>query len=451
MASEPYAPGAGTGRGARSAVEPLPHTLCWMLSGLRTAAVRALGDGARTEPPPGAPRLLAELAEAPAGRLDYRIPLVGPMKAGKSTLLNAIICQDLLPARGPAMTVLPTHVVPVRSAPPAPPVLTLHPATLAVLACLGALLAAPARRSALTAATRRHPQLAAVAIRVGRGGTPYLPARVTGREAVRGALTEVNDLLRLAALALPQEEMARETGALRAPEVTVPVPWLTSAPAGGRLVLADTPGPDEELRPGLLSPFVAAEVRRAHEVLVVADATRRGSTAEAMTGRLVADEGPGPGATFTVVNRSVPCAPGPDPALPVRTTAHQALAAAGVLWPGEDGDDGAGAAHRLLRTVFPLDWQERTALPAERLHTLARQSWDGSGLPRLMDVHLRDRARSPGGWALAALLARVGEFTGPPTAPPLAPPDGVTVLARRRARLVHAARDHYAGLPIEWR
>lgn len=32
---------------------------------------------------------------------------VAPMKAGKSTLLNAMLGYDLLPARGPAMTVLP--------------------------------------------------------------------------------------------------------------------------------------------------------------------------------------------------------------------------------------------------------------------------------------------------------------------------------------------------------
>ena len=42
---------------------------------------------------------------------ELRAVVVAPMKAGKSTLVNAIIGYELLPARGSAMTTLPTRIV----------------------------------------------------------------------------------------------------------------------------------------------------------------------------------------------------------------------------------------------------------------------------------------------------------------------------------------------------
>ena len=94
--------------------------LSWYLAmtGLRVAADQ-LADpaaGGSELPAENVNRLRALLPanhEADSGRLhdlEYRVTLVAPMKAGKSTLLNAMLSQDLLPARGPAMTVLPTRV-----------------------------------------------------------------------------------------------------------------------------------------------------------------------------------------------------------------------------------------------------------------------------------------------------------------------------------------------------
>lgn len=37
--------------------------------------------------------------------------IVAPMKAGKSTIINAIVGQEILPSRSTAMTTLPTKVV----------------------------------------------------------------------------------------------------------------------------------------------------------------------------------------------------------------------------------------------------------------------------------------------------------------------------------------------------
>ena len=43
--------------------------------------------------------------------LELRMAIVAPMKAGKSTIINAIVGQDILPSRTQAMTTLPTEIV----------------------------------------------------------------------------------------------------------------------------------------------------------------------------------------------------------------------------------------------------------------------------------------------------------------------------------------------------
>lgn len=42
--------------------------------------------------------------------LELRMAIVAPMKAGKSTIINAIVGQDLLPSRNAAMTTIPTAI-----------------------------------------------------------------------------------------------------------------------------------------------------------------------------------------------------------------------------------------------------------------------------------------------------------------------------------------------------
>ena len=44
-------------------------------------------------------------------KLELKMVVVAPMKAGKSTIINAIIGDDLLPSRNAAMTTIPTEIV----------------------------------------------------------------------------------------------------------------------------------------------------------------------------------------------------------------------------------------------------------------------------------------------------------------------------------------------------
>src|SRR5919199_4832026 len=43
--------------------------------------------------------------------LELRMAIVAPMKAGKSTIINAIVGQEILPNRNAAMTTLPTEII----------------------------------------------------------------------------------------------------------------------------------------------------------------------------------------------------------------------------------------------------------------------------------------------------------------------------------------------------
>ena len=62
--------------------------------------------------------------------LELRMAIVAPMKAGKSTIVNAVAGQDILPSRNSAMTTLPTEII--FDAELDQPILTLSPEVLAV-------------------------------------------------------------------------------------------------------------------------------------------------------------------------------------------------------------------------------------------------------------------------------------------------------------------------------
>ena len=44
-------------------------------------------------------------------RMQLTLPVIAPMKAGKSTLINAIAGVNILPSRNTAMTTLPTAII----------------------------------------------------------------------------------------------------------------------------------------------------------------------------------------------------------------------------------------------------------------------------------------------------------------------------------------------------
>ena len=391
--------------------------------------------------------LLPAIHEADSGRLhdlEYRVTLVAPMKAGKSTLLNAMLSQDLLPARGPAMTVLPTRVAVKAGAARQRSALVISHHQLLRLSRLAALIAEPRRREAVAAALQTSPLLQNVADSVARWPSDDSTEVVVGRTAVRERLSEVNDLLRLALNVLPGDDVLKEVQALGALRVYARVPWLDADPAALRLVLVDTPGPNEDLRPGALNGLVSAEVRSAHELLVVADATCLGNEAEASVRQVIRDSLPWPGSDemLIAVNRAderpellelaraedqgrdglapelraiwdrlAGGATGLSPRVEV-TAARQALRAATVLRPADDqveADRDAQAFIRLIRR----GGRTRAQASGQWLKEQAEERWQESGVGGLLDSFLQPRAREPERYRLRALLLKVASALPP--------------------------------------
>ncbi|MFI6851538.1 hypothetical protein [Streptomyces sp. NPDC050416] len=371
---------------------------------------------------------LLDLSRAEAGTPEYRVVLAAPMKAGKSTLLNALLCQDLLPARGSAMTMLPTRVVVVPLGRQRRPVLRLAPHTAAALQELLSRLLHPENEAAVRQTTRGQQELAHV---MGASCQRLAVAPVVGPyrgyRSVRRRLAMLNDTVRLAALVLPAGVLHAAVRDMQAPEVVVPVPWMAQdVHRYGHLVLIDTPGPDETLLSGVLDGLVIREFKDAHELLVVADATRVGSTAEASVRRLVqnARRERGPCGVLVAANRA-DLVRGPVPLRAVQrrvdpfegpadravaTNARLGLSAAGVLWPALSGSPGREheRAAGFLELVFPLDWEE--VAPSVRPAQLRRwctEAWHRSGVAELLDRFVTPLAVRPGFSALARTLAEV--------------------------------------------
>ncbi len=375
------------------------------MTGLRVAVEHLVNaSGTAALPPENVERLrslLPAILQWDSGWLrdrEYRVPLVAPMKAGKSSLLNAMLCQNLLPARGPAMTVLPARVVVEAAAARQRPILIITTQQRVRLA----QLADRRVRDSVATALRRYPLLEGVADAVRRWPPGDLEQAI-GQAAVRQWLADINDLLRLALVVLPGDDIVAGLQAIGALSVYAPVSWLDAdASSVMRLVLVDTPGPDEELRPGVLNGLVEDQVRHAHELLVVADATRRASEAEASVRKLTDSALPWPGwaQMLVAVNRAdmVPELEdllgtgkmiGDDTLLPelraiwdrlsdgvagmsaraVVTAARHGQAAAGVLQPAESqeaADQADQAFRRLIRRARPGRRARRSGVAAHR-------------------------------------------------------------------------------------
>ena len=346
-----------------------------------------------------------------------------------------MLCQNLLPTRGPAMTVLPARVVIEHGSARQRPMLAITNQQRLRLAKLAERLADRGLRDSVATALLCYPLLEGVADAV-RRWPPRDLEQVTGQAAVRQWLADINDLLRLALVVLPGDDVVAEVQAMGALSVYAPVPWLgANASSAMRLVLFDTPGPDEELRPGVLNGLVEDQVRHAHELLVVVDATRRASQAEESVRKLTDSALPWPGwaRLFVAVNRAdmVPeledlLGTGKmigDDALPpelraiwdrladgaagmsarvVVTAARHGQAAAGVLQPAERQEAADQAFRRLIRRAGRAD---ASASP-EWLRAEAQEVWQWSGVPNLIDSFLEPRAREPDGTGCALCCPR---------------------------------------------
>ena len=219
-------------------------------------------------------------------RGELTMTIVAPTSAGKSTIINAIAGQDLLPSRNDAMTVLPTEIVFSREV--TRPKLILDKALMTLLREVWGQLHQKLQRiglkEAVEQATKNDFPRENVIKEILNSSSV---SEVEESNGIQAELIRINDLLRLCGI------FGISTGFLSSlpeiPRIKVPFPPRLSSLKGlglGTLVLVDTPGPSEDKSLDLMN-VVKDRLRASSLVLVVVDYTKIGQTDPAKVKKLV--------------------------------------------------------------------------------------------------------------------------------------------------------------------
>lgn len=214
--------------------------------------------------------------------LELTTSIVAPMKAGKSTILNAIAGQDLLPNRAAAMTTIPTEIVFDGNL--AEPQLILDPEFISIFEETINQLNIKVQtigREAAEHKIQQFPHLRNLLERIQDGNHLSFQAETSGREAIRQSLTDINDLIRLCTWISPRLNPLDRVSQI--PRIETPFVSFDNEENGkntnnylGKLVLVDTPGPNEAMEETStvnLYEIVKRQLRRSLAVLVVLDFT----------------------------------------------------------------------------------------------------------------------------------------------------------------------------------
>jgi signal recognition particle receptor subunit beta len=198
---------------------------------------------------------------------ELTMTIVAPTSAGKSTVINAIAGQDLLPSRNDPMTVLPTEIVFSREV--AKPELFLSEDLMTllpkVLRLLHQELEEIGLEKAVEQATKKHFPRENVIQEILKGSSVAFQSEVKESNRIQSELIRINDLLRLCGI------FGIATDLSQMPRIEVPFPPELSSLAGlGTLVLVDTPGVSEGEFLNLVN-VVKERLEASSLVLVVVD------------------------------------------------------------------------------------------------------------------------------------------------------------------------------------
>ncbi|MFD5130964.1 dynamin family protein [Streptomyces olindensis] len=362
---------------------------------------------------------------------ELRMAVVAPMKAGKSTLVNAIAGYELLPARAAAMTTLPTRIVLERAVgqdalrsggnDPFGPLLEVAEEDAELFGVLLAALREQLRTDTATV-KEKFPHLEELLQDIAEGRVSTVSTHYEGKRAVQQALMLLNDLVRLAGVLLPGDRVRElsDSPVVRTPYWT---PEAVEETSPGQLVIVDTPGPDEDDLSAVLGDIVSRQLSESHIVLVILDYTKMGGQSDALIRDLMEPllRAVGQDKLFAVVNkidqrkkksgmsdeelaRSVAFNLGLGDAADDRiftTAADRALMSVGVLAELELRGSSFEAAQsesalQLLQLAHPLTWEEDLEeADANGMRKLAQVAWERSGLPHLLSTAITGlRARA---------------------------------------------------------
>lgn len=210
-------------------------------------------------------------------RREMVLAVVGTMKAGKSTTINAIVGQEILPNRNRPMTSVPTLIrhVPGKTEP------VLHLEHIQpvrnLLIRLQEKLATPAGQQVVqtlqqTGDTRELLDILADDV--------WLQNEYHGEDEIFTGLASLNDLVRLAAAMGTEFPFDEYAEVQKLPVIDVEFSHLVGMDAcQGTLTLLDTPGPNEAGQPQM-EVMMQDQLQKASAVLAVMDYTQLNSKAD---------------------------------------------------------------------------------------------------------------------------------------------------------------------------
>ncbi|HAI4197802.1 dynamin family protein [Escherichia coli] len=210
-------------------------------------------------------------------RREMVLAVVGTMKAGKSTTINAIVGQEILPNRNRPMTSVPTLIrhVPGKTE----PVLHLEHIQPArnLLITLQEKLATPAGQQVAQTLQQTGDTRELLDILTDDG---WLKNEYHGEEEIFTGLASLNDLVRLAAAMETEFPFDEYAEVQKLPVIDVEFSHLVGMDAcQGTLTLLDTPGPNEAGQPQM-EVMMRDQLQKASAVLAVMDYTQMNSKAD---------------------------------------------------------------------------------------------------------------------------------------------------------------------------
>lgn len=228
-------------------------------------------------------RFQAQIAamEQNVANLELRMAIVAPMKAGKSTIINAIAGQELLPSCAVAMTTIPTEIVFNPQQEQA--VLYLSQNTLTLFQQIERQLKQKVERlgiAPLQQRLSRYPHLLDLFAEVAAADDFTLTEEAVGQEEITKVLNRLNHLIRLFSVIEPTQDPLSQLKDV--PRIEAPLLSLgdREQTAGlGNLTIIDTPGPNEAGDGLKLTAVVEEQLRRSSVVLIVLDFTQLNSEA----------------------------------------------------------------------------------------------------------------------------------------------------------------------------
>lgn len=210
-------------------------------------------------------------------RREMVLAVVGTMKAGKSTTINAIVGQEILPNRNRPMTSVPTLIrhVPGKTEP------VLHLEHIQpvrnLLITLQEKLATPAGQQVAQTLQQTEDTRELLDILTDDG---WLKNEYHGEEEIFTGLASLNDLVRLAAAMETEFPFDEYAEVQKLPVIDVEFSHLVGMDAcQGTLTLLDTPGPNEAGQPQM-EVMMRDQLQKASAVLAVMDYTQMNSKAD---------------------------------------------------------------------------------------------------------------------------------------------------------------------------